>query len=263
MAGKQKKTPPGPRVPVLNKAMCVRNDVDTKGKTRMAGTEFKKPQDGADRRVTRRSLWTHPDGSVSEEESADKSLEEAESRSPSQSPSPDPHRVKAKAKYTMMGGHDWRNFQPYQIPTMIKIAKARGDHSVPVGYDQGPIGDDSMRANSSLDTSGAGLSPRGELSQNSVSSSEAQVSMVDLTGASSEEDHKSFSFSPFLAKRPRTVVNVGSTSSTDEVMETSAVEVEAEKEKEMTTTKTHAEDNRLDASVILEHGEGELDDEKC
>ena len=269
----RKKSPPGPMVPARNKEKVVRHDVDsTTGKTRMAGTEFKRPQGGADRRVTRRSLWTNGDGTVSEEETGDESLEEAapQSASPSPSPSPDPHRVRARARYTLMGGHDWRNFQPEQIPTMMKIAKARGDDSVPLGYDLGPTGNDSMRANSSLDTSGAGVSPRGELSQHSVTSSEHQVSMVDLTGASSEEDRRSTSFSPFLAKRPRTVVNVGSTSSTDEVMETSAVEAELEAEVEAEREKRkekegegEATNDLLDESVILESGEGDIGGERC
>ena len=56
------------------------------------------------------------------------------------------------------------------------------------------------------------------------------------------------------------MVNVGSTSSNDEVMETSAVE--AEKEKEVVE---NDEKDMLDASVILESNEqeGSLDEEKC
>ena len=236
-------------------------------KKRMAGTEFKIPSGGADRRVTRRSLWTGTDGSVSEEEPQDEAtLQEAES--------PDPDRVKARARFTLNGGHDWRNFKPEDYSTMLRISRKRGDFSVPLGFEpnrsqslnrtesqsSASEKDDSIRANSNLDTSSAGISPRGELSQNSVSSTGTNVSMVDLTGASSEDDRESTSFSPFLAKRPRTVVNVGSTSSNDEVMETSAVE--AEKEKEVVEKD---EQDSLDASVILESNEqeGSLDEEKC
>ena len=67
-------------------------------------------------------------------------------------------------------------------------------------------------------------SPRAELSQNSASPSSAEkllgerenVSVVDLTGASgSSED--SLAFSPFLARSSAPVVNVGSSSSEDDV----------------------------------------------
>ena len=193
--------------------------------------------------------------------------------------SPDPDRTRARAVFTLNGGKDWRNFKQEDYEFAINRRRQMGDHSLPMGYDQQGSDqmDESMRANSSLDTSGAAVSsPRGELSQHSVTSSaasvdaESQVSMVDLTGVSSEEDRESASFSPFLAKKPRVVLNVGSTSSDDIIMETSMTETQVEvnkvdesKEGGEKEKEKEKEAANLEESVTIISQEGGSGEEDC
>ena len=265
--GQQMPPPPGPPGPRV-----VRHDVDVTNNGRKKGEAAARQQRtntakaAADVRITRRSLWTENSAraATSEEEDAESSGSVQEEDSP--------NRTRTRAVFTLNGGRDWRNFQPKDYKFAIRRRRQLGDNSLPMDYvedreEDGSL-NESVRANSSLETSGAGVSPRGELSQNSGASSDLQVSMVDLTGASSEEDRAPTLFSPFLAKKPRKVMTLGSTSSGDVLMETQDTSVqeinpgndksvEAEKEKVGGTEK-------LDDSVICEEGEpGNLDEEKC
>ena len=90
--------------------------------------------------------------------------------------------------------------------------------------------------------------------------------MVDLTGASSEDDREAASFSPFLAKKPKMVMQIGSTSSDDVIMETqdnSVQEMKPEVEKVVESEKEKVERELLDDSVIIEEaGKGDVE-ENC
>ena len=205
-------------------------------------------------------------------------------------------KVEEKARFLLRGGWDWSLFSPAEYHIAIPMARRRGifsnppdlmenlDHIHHVVVDargnvlsvdgqsqgQGLVGlvdnDESMRT---VDSSNSDpVSPRAELSLNTCATAEEQLLLdnpeatVDLTG-SSEESLSTLTFSPFLAKPPKVVVNVSSSSeekgdadvALDPKPDNDARGL-TEQEEEMT------QEEEKDDSVICDGAPGEEDEER-